>query len=376
MTNRFPPGLSRRRVTAGLVAAGGVAVARAAKAAADFPRGDGWSRHRSAEDAGFVPGAIAAFERALFELPTTSALIVRGGKIAYSYGDISEVSYLASARKSVLSMLYGRYVAQGLVRLDSRMSDLGIDEDGGLLPIEQTATVRDLLMSSSGVYFPAASIGSAPDLPTRGAETPGAHFAYNNWDFNVLGAILERATKRTVFDLLERDLARPTGFEDYDPRRQHMLRLKGARSRYAAYHLFLSARDCARLGLLMVRGGHWATRSLVPESWVQESTTVHVPADKIGPDSQMGYGYLWWIPTERRKMPDWRGAFLAAGNYGQYILGLPALDTVIVHRRAVTDAFAIARNLGDTNFAPPGVNAETFLALADRVVEGARSHGG
>lgn len=363
-------GLTRRRTLAGFAAASGAAALPVlATAGAGVPQGAGWTRFASPEEAGFDSAALAALEQQLFHMPTTAMLVVRAGRIAYAYGDITQVSYLASARKSVLSMLYGRYVAGGLINLDSRLSDLGIDEEGGLLPIEKSATVRDLLTSSSGVYYPAASIGSAPDLPARGTQTPGAHFAYNNWDFNVLGAILERATKHSVFELLEQDLAGPTGFEDYDPLRQHMLRLKGARSRYAAYHLFLSARDCARLGLLMLRKGRWGSRTLIPEAWVDESTKLHVRADHVGAKSEMGYGYLWWIPTESRKAPAWRGAFLAAGNYGQYILALPAIDTVIVHRRAVTDEFAIARNVGETDVAPPGVSAETFLRLADMIVD-------
>jgi len=364
---------SRRHALSGIaLAAGAMLLPGDSTAAARPSHARPWERFPTVEDAGFTPTGIAAFEQELLELPTTAALIVSAGKIAYAYGDIAQVSYLASARKSVLSMLYGTYVERGLLALDSRLADLGVEEDGGLLPIERTATVRDLLMSSSGVYYPAASIGSAPDLPARGSQTPGARFAYNNWDFNVLGAILESATHRSVFDLLERDLARPLGFEDYDPQRQHMLRLKGARSRYGAYHMFLSARDAARLGLLMIRQGRWGRRQLVPQAWVRESTALHVPAARVGEASPMGYGYLWWLPGESRKTAAWRDAFLAAGNYGQFILCLPAIDTVIVHRRAVTDEFAIARNLGDTTFAPAGVSSEAFLRLADLVIAARR----
>ncbi len=334
----------------------------------------GWERHASLEEAGFSRRGMEAFEHELLKLPTTSALVVSGGKIAYTYGDIAQVSYLASARKSVLSILYGNYVASGLIRLDKSVAELGIDEDGGLLPVERTATVRDLLTSSSGVYYPAASRGSAPNLQARGSQVPGRHFAYNNWDFNVLGAILASATGRSVFDLLERDLARPLAFEDFDPQRQRMLRLRDAKSRYAAYHMFLSARDMARLGMAMIRRGRWRGRQVVPEAWVKERTAVHVPAADVGAgspvgyESPVGYGYLWWIPSEGRRTPAWKRSFLAVGNYGQFILGLPAIDTVIVHRRAVTDEFAIARNLGETNFEPAGVSAETFLRLSDLVV--------
>ena len=65
-----------------------------------------------------------------------------------------------------------------------------------------------------------------------------------------------------------------------------------------------------------------------------------------------------------------RDSFLANGNFGQFILGLPAVDMVMVHRRAVTDQFAIARNLGKTDASPAGVafGADDFLAIADMVL--------
>jgi len=47
---------------------------------------------------------------------------------------------------------------------------------------------------------------------------------------------------------------------------------------------------------------------------------------------------------------------------------LPAIDTVIVHRRAVTDEHAALRNLGKTRFEPTRVLGPDFLKLADKVV--------
>ena len=56
-------------------------------------------------------------------------MIIKDGKILYEYGDIDEVSYIASCRKSVLSMLYGKYVENGTIDLNQTIGDMGIDED-------------------------------------------------------------------------------------------------------------------------------------------------------------------------------------------------------------------------------------------------------
>ena len=82
---------------------------------------------------------------------------------------------------------------------------------------------------------------------------------------------------------------------------------------------------------------------------------------------ESGYGYLWWLPSDSRIGPAWVGSHLANGNFGQHILCLPAIDTVIVHRRAVTDEFAIARNLGRTNASPAGGNVD-FMKIADTIL--------
>jgi len=359
----MPTTLTRRVVTQSLAA--GIAASSLPAMAQPAPvPGTDWDS--AANGAAFNTAGLDAAQAKLVTMPTTALMVVTGGRIAYRYGDIAQVSYLASARKSILSMLFGKYVANGTIRLDATMGELGIDEDDGLLPLEKAARVRDLLISSSGVYHPAGSPGTETNLPTRGSHQPGAHFFYNNWDFNVLGAVFEKLTGRTVFDALTEELARPLQFQDFDRKRQRMLGFE-KQSRYLAYHMFLSARDMARLGLVMLRGGDWNGRKIVPAEWVKESTRARVAAANTGRGGELGYGYLWWVPETRSSAP-WAGAFLASGNFGQYILVLPAIDTVIVHRRAVTDEYALARNLGKTAFEPPRLTAGDFLKVADLIV--------
>ena len=328
--------------------------------------GTDWESAASPEAAGYRSAGLQAMELKLVTLPTTALMVVAGGRIAYRYGDIAQACYLASARKSILSMLYGKYVADGTINLDRTMGELGIDEADGLLPVEKTARIRDLLIASSGVYHAAGSPGADPNTPPRGSQKPGTHFHYNNWDFNVLGAVFEKLTGKTVFNALAQELAAPLGMQDFQLSRQRMMGFEN-QSRYLAYHLFLSARDMARIGLVMARGGMWNGQQLVPAEWVKESTRLRVPADQVGRGGELGYAYLWWIPTSRTT-PEWAGAFMASGQFGQFILVLPAIDTVIVHRRAVTDEYAIDRNTGKTDFEPSRVLAPDFLKIADMIL--------
>ncbi|MCS7461448.1 beta-lactamase family protein [Paenibacillus doosanensis] len=326
--------------------------------------GKEWCFYKSPEEGHYNSNVFKQITDKLEVMPTTSMMVVVDGKVIYSYGDISQVSYLASARKSILSLLYGRYVKSGKINLDSTLDELGIDDIESLLPIEKTARVRDLLMSSSGVYHPQGSPGGELMVPERGSKEPGKFFLYNNWDFNVAGAILEKATRQSIFDTLGNDLAIPLQFQDYDPKRQRMLGFESV-SRYKAYHMFLSARDMARLGVLVLNRGRWNEQEIVPKEWIDESLKVHVHrSNGNGPNNS--YGYFWWLPEE--KSPEWKGAFLASGNYGQFILGLPALNMVIVHRRAVSDEFAINRNLGIDSSTPEGVSVEQLFEITDLII--------
>ncbi len=71
-------------------------------------------------------------------------------------------------------MLYGYWVENGTIDLDATMEDLGVDDIGGLLPIEKQAKVDHLITARSGVYHPASNGGdNLADAPERGSQVPG-----------------------------------------------------------------------------------------------------------------------------------------------------------------------------------------------------------
>lgn len=300
--------------------------------------GVSWERLAHPELAGYRSGALDTLTTYLRKIPTTGLMVAVHGRVLYSYGNIAEQSYLASARKSVLSMLFGNYVAQGRIKLTASLAELGIDDRPPLTPAEKQATVRDLLLTSSGVFHHASNPGdNLADAPARGSQKAGQYFLYSNWDFNALGTIFEKTAGRNLYDALEQDLARPIGMEDW---RRSLQQKSGdtTRSIHLAYHMWLSTRDMARLGYLMLREGKWLDRQVVPAAWVKESTAPIVTSDKMNPPSaregRLSYGYLWWV-LEEPAGSVLAGGYSARGAYGQYILVIPRLDMVIAHKRAL-----------------------------------------
>lgn len=285
------------------------------------------------EEAGFRRDGLAELDNFMRgNTGTTGLVIAVNGRIVHTYGNIREVSYIASCRKSVLSMLYGKYVQQGKIRLDATMEELGIDDVGGLLPQEKKATVLDLITARSGVYHPAANPGGIPKGShyERGATPPGTRFVYNNWDFNVAGTVFRKMTGQSVFQALKRDLADPLGMEDFKISR-HKLSGNKKLSRHLAYHMWFSTRDMARIGQLMLQKGAWNGQQLIPAEWVARSTAVTSPLDD---PLHCGYGYMWWILRDEIYPEEFRGAFSASGRYGQAITVFPALNMVVAHKSA------------------------------------------
>ena len=293
-----------------------------------------WDSIRDPRTAGWTRAGIDSVRAVLSTKETTGFVAIVGGRTLMTYGNIDTVTYLASARKSVLSMLFGKYVRNGTVDLNKSLADLGIDDIGGITDLEKQATVKDLITARSGVFHAASNAGSDA-APPRGSQKHGTYFLYNNWDFNAAGAAFEIMTKRDIYDALESDLARPIGMQDFDRAQQHKSG-DSTQSRFLAYHMYFSTRDMARLGYLMLRQGNWNGRQLVPADWVVESTRVFTPVTELNPPEERsgpyGYGYLWWVWDGPQATGAFEGAYDAQGAFGQYIVVMPKLDLVIAHK--------------------------------------------
>ena len=267
---------------------------------------------------------------------TTGMMVIQGGKVMFEYGDIQELSYLASCRKSILSMLYGPFIENGTIKLNTNIEQLRLDDIGGLLPIEKKATIKDLLTARSGVYHLASNEGDASSMaPKRGSVNPGSFWLYNNWDFNIAGYILEQKTGKSIYELIDSVLAKPLHMQDWKKDAQ---RKTGdtTRSKYLAYHMWFSTRDMARLGYLMLRRGKWKDKQVLPANWV---STITSPVTTYKEAEQnktayfhFGYGYLWWVWDAPYNKGAYEGAYSATGAFGQFITVLPKLDLVIAHK--------------------------------------------
>lgn len=288
--------------------------------------GKTWEKAKSPEQLGWSSERLKQVKELSGSFDTAAVMIVDDGIVVDEWGETARKFNVHSIRKSFLSALYGLAVKEGKINLNSTMAELDIDDnEPSLTAEEKQARVIDLLKARSGVYHPALyeTPGMKAARPKRGSHPPNSFWYYNNWDFNALGTIFEKATKSTIAGEFNKRIAGPLLMEDFKV--EDVEYVRGPDSIHPAYPFRMTARDMARFGLLFLRNGEWRGKQVIPKEWVSESTRPYSKAGRV-----YGYGYLWWIRSADTELKS--GSFSAQGAGGHYIMIFPERKLVIVHR--------------------------------------------
>ncbi len=231
--------------------------------------------------------------------------------------DENSLFQLHSASKSFTSALIGIAVEEGYI---GGVEDLVADYLPQLLEQEDTEkhslTLRHLLTHTSGLEWYEWGSGYSNWSEFRSAENwveyilgrelvhqPGTVFNYSTGNTHLLSAVLEAATGMSQEEYCRARLFDPMGIsqEAYwntDP--------QGIAD--GGNGLSISLLDAAKFGQLFLEEGVWQGQQLVPEEWVEQSTSRQNP----GPgDSTGAYGYQWWVRTH------------TTGEYGTYATSYP-----------------------------------------------------
>ncbi|MEE8057832.1 MAG: serine hydrolase [Pseudomonadales bacterium] len=286
----------------------------------DNPESVGWSTAKLQDAYEYSQG-----------IQTAAVMVIYQGKVLYHWGEIARKFNMHSCRKSLLSALIGIHVDEGNIDIKATMKELEIDDlPPSLSEQEKAATVRMLLQSRSGIYHPAAYETSSmkANRPARESHAPGTFWYYNNWDFNTLCTIFEQRTQTKIFEEFKRRIADPIGMEDFEVNDAAYVYENA--SMHPAYPFRMTACDMARFGLLFLGNGMWEGKRIISEEWVRESTTSYTEVGSSG-----GYGYMWWVAVNGNHIPSTNlgnSAFSARGFGGHFIVVIPDLDLVVVHR--------------------------------------------
>lgn len=284
-----------------------------------------------------------------------AVLVARHGRVAwerYYNGWTPERAHtLQSVSKSVTSLLAGIAVGDGRLAVDQPAVGFfpdyqplrNLDDRKRAMRVEDLLTMRTGLDWSENPYegSPLQQLNESSgdwvrfvaDWPMR--EQPGTRWEYVSGGVILLGGIVGRAMGERVDSLAADRLFQPLGMRGYA-----WYRNPADGFPHTGGGLLLRPRDLLKVGQLVLDGGRWNGRQVVPQSWIAESTRrAAVPSFGFGSHS-MGYGYLWWIGSlgdpanPRRETGD---VIVASGTGGQWIFIVPAYDLVMVSMGWNTD---------------------------------------
>src|SRR5262249_42757913 len=127
---------------------------------------------------------------------------------------------------------------------------------------------------------------------------PGSRFDYHSINTQALSIILERATGRRYADYLSEKVWQPLGASDAS------VWLDGPGGEAKTFCcLFATARDWARVGLLILHEGRVGGRQVVPAEWVRRMLTPSA--------NEPDYGYHIWLGRHGVRREDRDEEFLA-----------------------------------------------------------------
>lgn len=282
--------------------------------------------------------------RYLAEHRVMAFMVVRDNEIAYEtyqYGRSREMLFLShSMSKTILSLLYGIAISEGLISLNTKVADVLPEFASSAWASD---TVYHLLRMTPSARLVNSYVDHADNSYTnpmnnnvdpagylarkKGPFLDGSVFHYNGAVTAVLGYMLKaRLNGRTIAQYMEEKLWTPMGGESRAVVIRDTVGNEGVQGQMAA-----TVRDYAKLGALMVNKGRALDGTqVVPQAWIE--SMVKQERSKAQPTNGALYGLHVWLA----QAGGGRGFF--SGTHGQYIFFDPSSSTVIVQIGAAKDA--------------------------------------
>jgi CubicO group peptidase (beta-lactamase class C family) len=152
---------------------------------------------------------------------------------------------------------------------------------------------------------------------------PGTRFLYNNAATYMLSKLISVRTGSCVSDYLRPRLFEPLGIRNVYWEKD----IQGVN--IGCSGLYLSAHEVSQFGQLLLDGGKWERKSLIPGEYIRAASSKQIDTSDFQTpwataDHKSGYGYQLWMNS----YPD---SYRLDGLYGQYAVILPEKKAVITY---------------------------------------------
>jgi len=278
--------------------------------------------------------AVQKFLEYLDSTNTTGFIIQKDNQIIlekYWGTGKSKAGNIASAGKSICSVLVGIAVDQGYLKLEDSISAyIGNGFSDMSAAAEDTITVGSLLSMTSGL----------DDLLKMSFE-PNAGWAYSD-AWNLLFNVLEAATKKDINSYAKAVLFDKIGMKDsyYKASKIQLFIFRGknkpAYKDWRPYQVYCTTQDMIKFGQLILQQGGWDGEQIVSKDYLEKALQ---PSSSYNP----AYGYLFWLnestnglgpmgdaPLNTTIIPSAPQDLVAALGYGdKKIYIIPSMNMVI-----------------------------------------------
>ena len=245
---------------------------------------------------------------------------------------------LRSVTKSIVEMLYGIALAEGKVPEPRAKLYDQFPEYADLVrqPGRERITLAHVLSMTLGFQWDELTI---PYGDPRNSEVamelspdryryvldrpivgePGITWTYNGGATALLGRLITKGTGERLPDFARHVLFDPLGLGPTEWSNG----LQGEAA--AASGLRMRAPDLLRIGQMVLGGGAWRGKQIVPQAWLQQSTT-----QKVTIEGNYRYGWHWYLGEVAIGAPGRAQRLISgAGWGGQRLFLVPALDLVV-----------------------------------------------
>jgi CubicO group peptidase (beta-lactamase class C family) len=250
-----------------------------------------------------------------------SLLVFRNSKlVAESYmkdrDEIVDKTAVWSCTKQFTAILTGISVEKGLFTVDDPISNYlpqAVSHGKGHI------TIKNLLTMKSGIDFnndgfngetskllreePGNSLDFILDLSMR--SDPGTSFNYNDGDPQIISAIIQERTGKTMKLWAEEVLFSKIGIANLD-----WLSYKDGIT-MGSFGILTSPREMAKIGQLVLNDGQWNGKEIVSAVWIDEMTQEQVSSGETN-ETNITFGYFWWRDSTRNIV-------FMRGHGGQYV---------------------------------------------------------
>jgi len=270
----------------------------------------------------------------LAQTKTNAFLVMRNGVLTYEWykEGIDKSTRLPSysIAKTMTSLMIGQLIDEGKIK----ESDFFVDyfpqyKNGSSF---DRVTIRSLLDMQGGVGvsddYPTGPQGWGVAIAQMYATTdlewfvgnnrkmlfePGMNAEYRSIDTQLLGLVIKKVTGKRVADYFSESVWQKVGAESKAT--WNVDRVDGTEKTFCCFNA--TARDFARIGLMLLNGGFAGSERIISQSWLQRMGKTVVQLDH-----GWGYGAQVWHP--------YPNTLMALGLYGQFIFIDPSSRTVIV----------------------------------------------